>query len=435
MEEFEILKFKDNDFEMNVNFSIEDEMIWLNLKEICVLFNKVKSTISRHINRVITEITTSSDSVVAKNATVGASVVAKRATVAPNGKVYQIDYYNLEVIVMVGVRVKSNRGTLLKQFLYNYLNERRKNKDKTNEIIMYNNGSVNLSINISPSEETVWLSQEQIAILYETSKQNISKHIKAIVEDGELSDSVVNQQFTTDDSVHKESLYMSPDGKQYWVRFYNLDMILAVGYRVKSKRAMEFRRWVSKVLKEYMLKGYVINDTRTTITDENYINLVYRVNMIEKEVEYLKVRDKHLFIEDMFFFENEAFTAKMIAEKLIATAQESLLLMDPYADITALDLLSHKKEAVSLTIIVPYKTKLKQSEIDAFVSEYGDVEILYDDSGHDRYLIIDDIFFYHFGASFNYLGKKFSQVSQVKDEELIELLKQRIKRIRLKNIQ
>jgi len=130
------------------------------------------------------------------------------------------------------------------------------------EVVKFIDDELVLEVNVIPNEETVWLSQKQMAILFDVSKDNISLHIKNILKKNELDFSVVEEYSAT-----------ASDGKKYKMKFYNLDMIISVGYRVKSKRGIEFRKWANKVLKEYLLKGYVINENRVIVSNENYIEL------------------------------------------------------------------------------------------------------------------------------------------------------------------
>ena len=126
------------------------------------------------------------------------------------------------------------------------------NKAITYEIVRYNDGDFSLDVSISPTEETVWLNQNEIAYLFSTNKQSISYHINNIFKDKELE---MNQ-------VVKEILTTGNDGKLYNVLYYNLDMIISIGYRVNSKRGIAFRKWATNILKNYLLKGYAINEKR-----------------------------------------------------------------------------------------------------------------------------------------------------------------------------
>ena len=115
---------------------------------------------------------------------------------------------------------------------------------------------------VSPNEDTVWLTQKEMVLLFEVDKSRISRHIKAILEEKELDNSVVAENATT-----------GSDGKTYYTKYYNLDMIIAVGYRVNSKRGTLFRKWANTILKQYLLNGYAINENRVVVSNENYIEL------------------------------------------------------------------------------------------------------------------------------------------------------------------
>ena len=275
MNNYQLIKFKDKDFELDVNVSSEEKTVWLTKEEIAHFYERSRSAISKHIKQIYDEHVQEKASTCAKNAQV---------QLEGNRKVKRtIEYYNLEMILAIGQRIKSQRGLLLNQFLNNYISSIQKDND---DIIIYNNGNVNLSVNVSPKEETVWLNVNQIAELFETTTNNVYIHIKNVFEEGELSNSVSKNSLPTAEEssvvhptskdflpVHKDYLYTAADGKQYITTFYNLDMILAIGYRVKSKRAVEFRRWVNTVLKQYLLKGYVIDSNRVTISKDNFIKL------------------------------------------------------------------------------------------------------------------------------------------------------------------
>ena len=159
------------------------------------------------------------------------------------------------------------------------------------EIRKFVDGDFELDVNISPKEVTVWLTQKQMANLFNVSVDNISLHIKNILKD-ELDNSVV-----------EESSITAADGKRYKTKLYNLDMIISVGYRVKSKKGIQFRRWANEVLKDYLLKGYVINENRVTVSNENYIELRNEVVSINNRLLKIedKVFDKEYCLDKIFF--------------------------------------------------------------------------------------------------------------------------------------
>ena len=280
------------------------------------------------------------------------------------------------------------------------------------EVIKFENDSVELEVNVSPEEETVWLSKEQMATLFGRDRSVISKHIKNIFLEKEVDE---------ESNVH--FLHIPFSDKP--VPFYSLDVVISVGYRVKSKNGVAFRKWANSVLKEYLLKGYVVNEERALITNENYSNLVNRVNKLENRIDKMEVKQSHLLIEDCLVFENQTFDTMVLINRLIETAKESITLIDPYVDIRTLNAFNSKADGVTLYVITSSKAKLKQEQIDSFAEQYGNLVVNVDDSYHDRYLIIDKEMFYHLGSSINYLGKRLSQITLVEDEFIIEALKKK----------
>ena len=161
------------------------------------------------------------------------------------------------------------------------------------DLVKFVDEGLELEVSVSPKEETIWLSQNQIAQLFDKDRKTITRHIQNIFKDFELNENQVCSK--------KE--HTALDGKKYKVTFYNLDMIISVGYRVNSKRAIIFRKWANKVLKEYLIKGYVINENRVVVSNENYIELrneVVNINNRLIKVED-KVLDKELEINKIFY--------------------------------------------------------------------------------------------------------------------------------------
>ena len=255
------------------------------------------------------------------------------------------------------------------------------------EVIKFENDNVELEVNISPEEETVWLSLNEMCLLFDRDKSVISRHIRNIFKEGELDENrVIAKNATT-----------ASDGKTYMVDYYNLDVIISVGYRVKSQRGVIFRKWANSVLKEYLLKGYVINDNRALVTLKNYINLADHVNAMEvnlsKELDALEERlsaieekQKHLLVEEKIFYENQEFDAIVIMTRIIETAKQRIVLFDPYVEALSIDLFKNKHKDVDLLVITSSKAKLKDNEISAFNTQYGNLTVVIDNKIHDRYL-------------------------------------------------
>ena len=287
------------------------------------------------------------------------------------------------------------------------------------EIIKFENGSVELEVNVSPEEETVWLNLNEMCLLFGRDKSVISRHIRRIFEENELEkNQVVAKNATT-----------GTDGKTYQVDYYNLDVVISVGYRVKSKNGVMFRKWATSVLKEYLLKGYALNEGRTLITKDNYLNLVNRVDSLDVRIGSIENAFKHRFVEDVIISDEEMFDALVLITKMIETAYSSIILMDPYVDATSLSFFKSKNEETSLTIITSSRANVGRRELASFSNSYGNVQIKIDDKCHDRYLILDNELFYHLGCSINYIGKRLSQITLIKDEFVIDALKKRINTI------
>ena len=284
--------------------------------------------------------------------------------------------------------------------------------DNKYEIVKFQQDDLTLDVSVSPLEETVWLSKEDMSQLFNRDRSVISRHIKNIFQSNEL-----------DEKSNVHFLHIPNSDKP--VPFYSLDVVISVGYKVKSNNGIIFRKWATSVLKEYLLKGYVINENRATITEENYLNLVNKVENVDSRLSQLE-KDQNYFFKHQIIFENRIFEALAIINDIISKAASSIILIDPYCDINTLNALKGKDYSVDLKIITSSKAKLSKIDINAFKQEYGNIIVTIDDIYHDRYLIIDDNYFYHLGSSVNYLGRRFSQISLVKDKDIINVLKNRV---------
>ena len=279
------------------------------------------------------------------------------------------------------------------------------------EVIKFENDNVELEVSVSPEEETIWLNKEQMALLFDRNRSVISRHIKNIYEEGEL-----DKESSCAKNAHEVN------GQIHYTELYNLDVVISVGYRVKSKNGVLFRKWALSVLKEYLLKGYVLNEGRTLVTKENYLGLVCRVDSLEGRLTKIEEKEKHLFVEDKMVLDGEMFDALIVVTRIIETAKESIVLIDPYVDIRTLNAFKNKNKDIPLKIITSHKTNLSKIDIEIFTEQFGDLFIETDDSYHDRYLIIDNELFYHIGGSVNYLGKRVSQITLIEDEFIIKAL-------------
>jgi len=259
------------------------------------------------------------------------------------------------------------------------------------EIIIYQPDS-SLELMVLLGNETVWLSQKQMAELFQTTRPNVTIHIKNIFDEKELEEN----------SVSKDFLHTAADGKFYNTKYYNLDVIISVGYRVKSKRGTQFRQWANKVLREYLLKGYAI--------DQRFERIENRVSETEKKIEFF-VRTSLPPVQGVFF-EGRIFDAYAFASDLIRSAERSVVLIDNYVDETVLLLLSKRPSKVSAEIHSKNISPRLRLDLKKHNEQYEAVKIHETNRFHDRFLIVDDTV-YHIGASFKDLGKKLFAFSKM----------------------
>ena len=278
--------------------------------------------------------------------------------------------------------------------------------------IDFKSNEIELSVKVSPNEDTVWLTKEQMAVLFDRDRSVISKHIKNVFLENEL-----------DEKSNVHFLHVTNSDKP--VQHFSLDVVISVGYRVKSPNGILFRKWSNTVLKEYLLKGYAINENRTLITNENYINLINRVDSIDNRLQKFEGYIENQKLEKLIV-DGELFDATTFLESLVAKAKNIVLLADSYADSRALDILKYSRDNVIIKIVTSKKSKLSRLDIDSFNKQYHqNILVTIDSNFHDRYLFIDDKV-YHLGASINNIGMKLSQIDEVEDELHKKYLRERV---------
>lgn len=276
-----------------------------------------------------------------------------------------------------------------------------------NEIILYrpNEAAEHIEIRLDEDNETFWLSLNQIASLFDRDKSVISRHLKNIFNDNELDkNSVVAKYATT-----------SFDGKRYNVEYYNLDAILSVGYRVNSKKGTQFRIWANRVLKEYLLKGYAVNN-RINRLEDNLETIKNKVDQIDLQI------NSQLIPTQGVFFDGQIFDAYELISKIIRSAKKEIMLIDNYIDESVLTHLGKREVNVEAIIYTRKITKQLELDIDKHNSQYAPILIRKLSESHDRFLIIDRNELYHIGASLKDLGKKWFAFSKL-NEFLPEILK------------
>lgn len=275
--------------------------------------------------------------------------------------------------------------------------------EQQGEIILYQpDESVRMEVRIE--DETVWLTQAQIAELFETKRQAITKHLKNIFQSGELNEN----------SVCSILELTASDGKSYKTKTYNLDAIISVVYRVNSKNATLFRRWASQVLKDYLLKGHVINQRISNLeqrVDAKFLSYDMQLTRLNEKVDFF-VRTSLPPVEGIFF-DGQIFDAYAFATNLIKSAKNSLILIDNYIDENTLLMLSKRTTGVDATIYTQRITPQLQLDLTRHNNQYPPINIRTYRQAHDRFLIIDRSDVYHIGASLKDLGKKLFAFSKM----------------------
>ncbi len=275
-----------------------------------------------------------------------------------------------------------------------------------NEIIIYQPDDITVRIDVRIEDETVWLNRYQIAILFGRDVKTIGKHINNVFLEGELQKNSTVAKFAT---VQNEGGRLV----ERQVEYYNLDLIISVGYRVKSKQGTQFRIWANKVLKDYLLKGYTVNNRINRIED-NVEQLAKKVNEIDLQLKTSLPPNQGLF------YGGQIFDAYVFINKLFRNAKKNVTLIDNYIDETVLTLFS-KYPKLNFTVITGKISKQLQLDIDKYNKQYNNLNIETSKKYHDRFLIIDKQT-YHIGASLKDLGKKIFAFSRL-EINILERLK------------
>lgn len=285
----------------------------------------------------------------------------------------------------------------------------------TNEIVLYQpNETMKLEVRLE--NETVWLTQQQIADLFGTKRPAITKHLSNIFKSGELEE----------ESTCSILEHMAADGSRtYSTKYYNLDVILSVGYRVNSINATMFRRWANQILKEYLLRGYSVNQRLIEISDRLDRRLLEqdgKIAAIRRDVDFF-VRTS-LPPKEGIFFDGQIFDAYAFVARLIRKAQHRIVVIDSYVDDSVLVQLSKRKTGVTVDIYDGRISDQLRQDVERHNRQYPGVTLHAYNKAHDRFLIIDEEV-YHIGHSLKDLGKKlfaFSRMDVLTGSELLSKL-------------
>lgn len=265
------------------------------------------------------------------------------------------------------------------------------------EIVVYQPDNT-IQLDVRLQDETVWLTQQQMAELFQKDRTVITRHINNVFSEGEL-----------DEKSNVHFLHFPFSDKP--TKVYNLDVIISVGYRVKSQRGTQFRRWATSILKEYLLRGYAINQRLLAMEekiDRKFFSLEQRVEKTEEKIDFF-VRTSLPPVEQVFFG-GEFFEARVILERIIKTATQRVIIIDEYIDAATFEMLDVRAKGVTATI---YSSGLNTTLRDAHNATNGKEPIQtykWTNASHDRWLIVDDQL-YHCGHSLKDMGKKLCAIS------------------------
>jgi len=281
------------------------------------------------------------------------------------------------------------------------------------EIIIYQPQEKSLRLEVKVEDDTVWLTQSQMVDLFNSTKQNISLHISNIFREEELDYNSTVKEYLTVQNEGGRSIKRR-------IKLYSLDVIISVGYRVKSQRGTQFRIWANGVLKEYMLKGYAVNQ---------------RIDHLEHEMHYVKNKLGEIDFQiktslppnEGIFFDGQIFDAYSFVSNLIKSANKRIVLIDNYVDESVLTLLSKRKKNIPASIFSSHITKQLQLDLQKHNQQYPAITLHEFSKSHDRFLITDEVV-YHFGASLKDLGKRWFAFSkmEMKPKEILDKIKPKL---------
>ncbi len=282
-------------------------------------------------------------------------------------------------------------------------------------LVVYSDGELELKVSVE--KDSVWLNRNQLAELFGRDVKTIGKHINNVFNENELTRVSTVANFAT---VQIEG------GREITrdVEYYNLDVIISIGYRVKSQKGVRFRQWATSVLKNYIQNGYVINGEK--ITNDRFVSLENDVNILKSQINKInsKIKNNSLEFNQNIFFDGQIYDAYIFVNDLLKLAKEEVILIDNYIDDTVFTLFS-KYPNINFTIYTSTISKQLKLDFEKYSKQYKNISLKTFKSSHDRFLIIDKKEIYHLGASLKDLGKKWFAFSKMSFD--IDLIFNRLK--------
>ena len=379
--EYKIVKFKNNNKEIDIKIDENNKTAWFSSADLQVLFSTYKMAISRHVNEALKNVNQKGPTVtkiVTNDSEKGRNVTRN------------ITHYSLEIVNKIAQKIDPDLGIKLTNFINNYFKGNETLVLTDDDIIIYDNGSLKIPVSISENKQTVYLSQSDIAILFGTTRENINLHINNIIQEGELDI----------DSVSKYYLHTASDGKKYNVNKYNLDMILAVGYRTRTMAAIQFRHWATNVLKSYMFDGFSVNTERCLECKDAVISLANCVYSLKTDVDKL-VTNRY---KELAYEPGDQLRGFIEVKRYLESAEKEILIIDNYFGHEFDEVLRNLN--VKKTVITnPHNEKIETNE---------NYKVIKTEYFHDRFIFVDDIC-YHFGTSPKDLGLHYSISIRMQD--------------------
>ncbi len=286
--------------------------------------------------------------------------------------------------------------------------------NENKNIIIYQSGEIEITVSVD--KDTIWLSAEDIAKLFDVQRPAIVKHIGNIYKTNEL------------DKVSTCSILeqVAKDNKKRKKNYYNLDVIISVGYRVNSIRATQFRIWATSVLKEYIYKGFAINSEK--ITHQRFKELETDVSLLKYKVNDISnaLESNQLTPKQNIFYNGQIFDAYTLIADIIRTAKKSIVIIDNYIDDTVFKQLTKRNKNVTAVIYTKALNKTTKQDLHKHNAQYPKIEVKKLTTAHDRFMIIDHKTVYHFGASLKDAGKKWFAFSKLEMDakDILEKLKE-----------
>ena len=282
---------------------------------------------------------------------------------------------------------------------------------KTENVVIYNSADNAVQLDVQLAEDTVWLTQQQMALLFEKDRTVITRHINNIFSDGEL-----------DKKSNVQNLHFPNSDKP--VKLYNLDVIISVGYRVKSQRGVQFRKWATGILKDYLLRGYAVNPHIRYIEqriDNKLQEHTEQIHELQNKVDFF-IRTS-LPPKEGIFCAGQIYDAFELVTRLIKAAKKSILLIDNYVDDSVLTMMSGKESGVQVDIYTKDLPEALTLAAAKFNGQYGGLTLHQTNSVHDRFLILDDETIFLIGASLKDAGKRLFAFTEMSSELIKELKK------------